>query len=219
MASNEHTHTHKRYSICSSRRTVWWHLSILTSSTINAVIRLTNLSPRNSKRSLLSADSRMQLVACARSALLRVGISRPRGLLEASERWPWRLDRPVAAVDGAMCVSRRSGRYTFDRFRPIKSQRRGGSTTNEFQETQVTGLCSKVGCSYGTFYLGLLYCSIMVEIRVECMSDDNMGLDPWSGSAKRGRFLQCESRCPGMEMFNNVRQQLNNLRRRHQWVS
>lgn len=83
---------------------MWWHLSILTSSTINAVMRLTSLSPKNSKRSLFSTENRMQLVACARSALVRVGMSRARGWLEVNERWFWRLDRPVA-VDGAILMS------------------------------------------------------------------------------------------------------------------
>ena len=41
----------------------------------------------------------MQLVACARSALVRVGMSQARGRLEASEKWTCRLDRPVV-VDG-----------------------------------------------------------------------------------------------------------------------
>ena len=38
------------------RHTVWWHLSTLTSSTINAILRLTNLSPKNSKRTLFSTE-------------------------------------------------------------------------------------------------------------------------------------------------------------------
>jgi hypothetical protein len=58
-------------------------------------------------------------------------------------------------------VSRRSGRYTFDRFRPIKVQdATRGSTTNRDEKARkrkVTGLLLGVGCRYKYTVVLLIY--------------------------------------------------------------
>ena len=73
---------------------------------------------------------------------------------------------PVVRRSESPSVSRRSGRYTFDRFRPIKMSASRGfddkRVSKRLREGKVTGLCSRVGCSYCTFCLGLLYCSYEV---------------------------------------------------------